>query len=528
MFFGNIFIAGLIGALGLWIGFPNKFIQFPPAVFLWPLALVYLGLNAESYSRAWRTGWICTFAGMICALYWLYLPVHTVGQLPLPAALACAFFICICLAAQGALFSLGAFLFKKLSIFYFSILLSLLWYLLEYIFAIIIGVPWLPLCGALAAWPVLLQGACLIGAYMLGALWLLGLLLPAKAIYEKIIDGISFKLFPFVTGASILLCLLSLGLIRLYVNLEPKTSQTEQEITALFIEGNVDQNQKWVPAFQTSTLDLYMRLSQEGLKKIPEKEKNNLVLLWPETALPFFLETNTTLTKSLLDFVKDIGEPLLFGAPGMEKGKSLEDSEIFNRAYLVNPDGSIEGFYDKQHLVPFGEYVPSWLKLQFLEPLLQGVGIYSEGRNPCPLRYGSLALGILICYEGIFPWLAQERVDKGANILVDISNDGWFGNSPAALQHLYLTLIRCVEQNRWLLRSTNTGLSAIADNLGQIKLVGESFKRGFLYGNARLIEQKSIYHSIASYLPWSALAIFILIIIWLAKKMHSGIFKTGK
>lgn len=528
MISGKLFIAGLIGAMGLWIGFPNKFVQLPLAVFLWPLALVYLGINAESCARAFRFGWLCTFAGMVCAMYWLYLPIHTVGQLPVAASLACAFFVCLCLAVQGALFSLGAFCFKGPGIFGFSILLALLWYILEYLFALAVGVPWLPLCGALAACPLLIQGACLTGAYALGAIWLLGLLLLFCPLYEKIDRGISLYPLPSMAGIAILFSLLAFGALRLYMHPQALNKAGEAEMTALFIEGNVDQNQKWLPVFQTSTLDLYMRLSREGLAEIPDREKSNLLLLWPETALPFFLETNAGLMGRLARFVEDIRLPLLFGAPGMEEGKSLEDSRIYNRAWLINSDGQIEGFYDKEHLVPFGEYVPSWLQLNFLEPLLQGVGIYSEGQNPNPLLHGSLALGLLICYEGIFPWLAQERVDRGANILVDISNDGWFGSSPAALQHLYLTLVRCVEQNRWLLRSTNTGLSAIVDNLGRIRLAGESFKRGFLYGNARLIEKKSIYHAFAPYLPWSALSVFIILLIKFILKDSFRNMRKGK
>lgn len=279
---------------------------------------------------------------------------------------------------------------------------------------------------------------------------------------------------------------------------------------ALFIEGNIDQNQKWVPAFQASTLDLYIKHTKDGLSAIQEKSDNFLVL-WPETALPFFLEKSRPLTSRLFQFVRQMGEPLLFGAPGLEEGKELSESGVFNRAYLLNPDGQIEAFYDKEHLVPFGEYVPSWLKLEFLEPLLQGVGIYESGRDASPLRYASLALGMLICYEGIFPWLAQERVEKGANILVDISNDGWFGRSPAAVQHLYLTIARCVEQNRWLLRSTNTGLSAIVDNYGRIRILGSQFVSGSLYGKAWVLEEKSIYHRLSPYLPGCAFVCLLMI-----------------
>lgn len=151
--------------------------------------------------------------------------------------------------------------------------------------------------------------------------------------------------------------------------------------------------------------------------------------------------------------------------------------QVFNRALLLDPSGNTAGHYDKEHLVPFGEYVPEWLNWNFLADLLQEVGVYTPGRSAAPLVHEDLRLGMLICYEAVFPWLAQARVEHGANVLVDISNDGWFGRSPAALQHLYLASLRAVEQGRWLLRGTNTGISAIIDARGRVTVRGASSKK---------------------------------------------------
>lgn len=114
------------------------------------------------------------------------------------------------------------------------------------------------------------------------------------------------------------------------------------------------------------------------------------------------------------------------------------------------------------------------------------MGVYTEGTTTAPLHYRNLALGMLICYEGIFPWLAQDRAAQGANILVDISNDGWFGATPAARQHLYLTALRALEQNRWLLRGTNTGISAVVDPRGRLTLRGGQFRAQALWARAGL------------------------------------------
>jgi apolipoprotein N-acyltransferase len=127
----------------------------------------------------------------------------------------------------------------------------------------------------------------------------------------------------------------------------------------------------------------------------------------------------------------------------------------------------VVGFYDKEHLVPFGEYVPlgEWLPLG---KLVESVGDFSSGRNQRAPSIGDIALGVLVCYEGIFPELAQKRVEEGATLLVNISNDAWFGDSSAPWQHLQLSLLRAVEQGRWLARATNTGISLLADPQGRI------------------------------------------------------------
>lgn len=170
------------------------------------------------------------------------------------------------------------------------------------------------------------------------------------------------------------------------------------------------------------------------------------LVVWPETALPFFFENNPLLAPKVRELAARSQTPLLLGAPGMERRPGVREPDIYNRAFLLGPDGRTLAHYDKEHLVPFGEYLPSWLNWKFLEALLQGVGVYTEGTTTAPLHYRNLALGMLICYEGIFPWLAQDRAAQGANILVDISNDGWFGATPAARQHLYLTALRALDR----------------------------------------------------------------------------------
>ena len=287
-----------------------------------------------------------------------------------------------------------------------------------------------------------------------------------------------------------------------------------ESMAVLFVEGNVDQNRKWLPAFQRQTVDLYLALTRAGLAARPAADRDaKPLIIWPETALPFFFETKPALAALVRDMALEAHSPLLFGAPGVERRPGQTEPAIFNRAFLLGPDGATIGHYDKEHLVPFGEYLPNWLNWGFLEALLQGVGIYETGTAVAPLRYENLALGMLICYEGIFPWLAQARVADGANILVDISNDGWFENTPAARQHLYLTVLRALEQNRWILRGTNTGISVVVDPRGRLTARGGQFRAESLWARAGLSTTPSLYHRLAPWLlPTAALFCLALLV----------------
>ena len=365
-------------------------------------------------------------------------------------------------------------------------------------------------------WPVVVQAADLVGAYGLGGLWLLTALfcLFSLPLVPQAAARRAFRPRLLATGLALAAVLLAYGAWRLDAHPFRAEPSGPESMAVLFVEGNVDQNRKWLPAFQRQTVDLYLALTRAGLAARPAADRDaKPLIIWPETALPFFFETKPALAALVRDMALEAHSPLLFGAPGVERRPGQTEPAIFNRAFLLGPDGATIGHYDKEHLVPFGEYLPNWLNWGFLEALLQGVGIYETGTAVAPLRYENLALGMLICYEGIFPWLAQARVADGANILVDISNDGWFENTPAARQHLYLTVLRALEQNRWILRGTNTGISVVVDPRGRLTARGGQFRAESLWARAGLSTTPSLYHRLAPWLlPTAALFCLALLV----------------
>ena len=500
----------LLGGMSIWLGFPNDLMDIPMLVFLWPCTLVFLGLHASNYKHAFLLGWLSSITGTAIALYWLALPMHLVGGVPWFGAALCGLFVASCIATMGGFFCLSTYHTRHLPSWSQSILLALTWAFLEITYAIIAGFPWLPLAGALATSPPLFQLADIVGAHGVAALWL-GAIFP---IFFAL-PGIKQKGFAKANcyvGLSLVVLMLFYG----FLKLEDRIAMTSDNITAdtfpiLFVEGNIDQAQKWLPEFQRSTVAHYLRLSNDGLARYKEELRTQRPLvIWPETALPYFFGQKDSLDAKILEFSKQHGVSLLFGSPA-ENGQSflLKDPPVYNRAWLINGKGTLCGFYDKEHLVPFGEYVPKAFNLSFLSGLLQEVGMYTPGEITSPLRDGKLSLGMLICYEGIFPWLAQKRVADGANILVDISNDGWFLKTPAARQHLYLTALRAVEQGRYILRGTNTGISAVIDNRGCIVWHGGQFQSAAHLAWAETREELTFYHRMW---PWIATCGLLLVV----------------
>jgi apolipoprotein N-acyltransferase len=141
---------------------------------------------------------------------------------------------------------------------------------------------------------------------------------------------------------------------------------------------------------------------------------------------------------------------------------------LYNSAALVDPNGDLVGRYDKIHLVPFGEYVPFKNVFSFAGGLTKEVGDFSSGKSRDPLDAGGKKLGVFICYESIFPDEIRHLAANGAQVFVNISNDGWYGDSGAYAQHLKQARMRAVENERWLLRDTNTGVTASIDPYGRV------------------------------------------------------------
>jgi apolipoprotein N-acyltransferase len=233
---------------------------------------------------------------------------------------------------------------------------------------------------------------------------------------------------------------------------------------AVLVQANIPilQEGDWTKAYFDDTLSQLTALSinpQAGKQRRPD------LVVWPESPAPFYSD-DSTLRTSLTQIASDKQAWIVIGNVGAVK--SATATEIFNSAGLVNPRGDWVARYDKVHLVPFGEYVPFKQWLGFAGGLTKEVGDFTRGVLREPLQAGNEKLGVFICYESIFPDEVRLFAAHGAQVFVNISNDGWYGDSGAYAQHLKQARMRAIENDRWLLRDTNTGVTAAIDPYGRI------------------------------------------------------------
>ncbi len=471
-------IPALIAMISAGLGYANPLFHLPAAALGFPLALGFIGLSAGSPKEALKKGWIAGSLACLVVLYWIAYPVGVYGNLPWALAVPCPILVAMAMGTYyGAYSCILYFAARTFSPLILCIFSALLWTTLETAQGVLFtGFPWLVLTSAFSFRPEWIQGASIIGGYALSGL--LASISTAVLVWKKSHGAKAWSI-------AIIVAILLFGGART-VPEDFSKLKTAETANIGIVQGNIDQASKWDEKYKKATFNKYLLLSE----KLTEQAD---LVIWPETAMPFYIQDPGLMRARLFNFSTRTGTPVLTGAPGyiMHGPRSFS---LYNRAFLIKP-GSIElEWYDKAHLVPFGEYVP--LKdILPLEKLVQGAGDFIPGDDAGPLESGNLAMGMLICYEGIFPELAQERVAKGANLLINISNDAWYGKTSAPYQHLGLVAIRAVEQGRYLIRGTNTGISACIDPLGRISSDTDLFVDAAVIAKPKLMQGETFYHA---------------------------------
>ena len=332
--------------------------------------------------------------------------------------------------------------------------LAALWTLAEWVRGqVLTGFPWNLAATVWGFWPAAQQTAALIGAWGLSLLTVLAAGLPALL-------GWTHGRRAAWTGAGMALCVVAVviggGLMRLQVAPAPGT-QVHDDVRLRLVQPGIPQHLKWRDDLRLQHVRKHIDLSRR-----PGFDSRTHVI-WPETAVPYFLSRQPDLRRRLAR-AAPAGGALLTGAPRMsEQG----GRRVFHNSLLaLGPDGATLGSYDKVHLVPFGEYVPLRQYLP-LPKLTQGASDFTPGDGHGALAIDGLPpFSVLICYEAIFP---QEVVKPGTRPawLLNVTNDAWFGVSSGPHQHLASARLRAIEQGLPLVRAANTGISVIVDPWGR-------------------------------------------------------------
>ncbi|OGQ86077.1 MAG: apolipoprotein N-acyltransferase [Deltaproteobacteria bacterium RIFOXYD12_FULL_56_24] len=493
--FGRACLLALLASALLFLASPGLF-ALPQLAWL-AMVPLFWSLSNQPPRRAALLGLICGLAYYLPLLYWIVIVLATYGQVPLPIAVLALFFLALYMSCYLAGFAfLCAKTSRHLSLLVFA---PACWVALDLLRGLLFtGFPWLDLAYTQYNLPQLIQIADLTGHHGLTFLMVLAngliFILSTSLVHRKPASS------PVIIIAATLLLLAASGYSIRRMQTLPTTLDQAEKMEVAAVQGNIPQDQKWQPAFQRGTIDTYLRLSNElYLNKKPQ------LIIWPETALPFYPYEHPLFLRLHSELILPRQTYLLTGVPHREKASGAEPLTYTNSAFLLSPNGQVTGRYDKQHLVPFGEYIPFRHILGFASPLVETLGEFTPGQITPPLSCENSRVGVLICFESIFPEISRRQAEDGANLLVTITNDAWFGRSSAPWQHLAMGVFRAVETRKTLVRAANTGISAFIDPMGCIQGASPLFAEYARSQPVALLDGLTCYVRWGYLFPWGCL-----------------------
>jgi apolipoprotein N-acyltransferase len=470
----------LASASGLFLplSFPKSDLGLLAWVALVPLHWALDGKNkAEAFWIGWLSGTIA-FTGMMS---WVVTAMNTYGKVPLAISYGLMLLLTAYLGLYVGLYSAGAVWFRSLIPRYGFFVFPCLWVTLELLRTYALsGMPWGLLGYSQYRQIEIIQIADHMGVY--GVSFLIVLVNVALAEFLSWLMPYFRNFRPArlpweLAAMATLVVTLSWQYGLATLSETPFSGIPRSSISVGVVQPNIDQAVKWDTAHREQTLARFDQLT-ERLGHATD------LVVWPEAATPFVFEREPVYQLQLIALANRAQAPILFGSPALRFYPDRRPY-LMNSAYLLAPDGQLLGRYDKQHLVPFGEYIPLKSSLLFfLDKMVEGIGDFEAGTGPTVLtltpkpRSASasntgttpkpISFGVAICYEVIFPNLVRQFAANGAEFLVTVTNDAWFGASSAASQHFSMVVFRSVENHLAFARSANTGISGFIDPFGRI------------------------------------------------------------
>lgn len=471
------------------------------AVFLIPICLsilLVLEQGCLSKKQSFFIGWWFGFGYFVAGLYWIGV-AFTVDSgahaalIPIPTLLLPA-----CLAIFTGLSTLLIHILKARGIIRI-IAFAGIWTLLEYIRGILFsGFPWNLLGYAWGDILPILQWSAYFGIYGLTAFTVLIGSIPSLLADSKISQR--HKNYIILGDCALLAILIAGGIVRL----QTPPLETFADSGLRIIQPNNNQADKWKPKTRFTHVQKLEKLSTENTGSFK-------FLIWPETAVPFFMTTDERISTYLQRLVPK-GGALITGAPR----KDPNARRYWNSVQALGDNGSILGIYDKRHLLPYGEYLPlrSFLVSSGIASLIPALDNMSDFSFPDPSAQNVMQLEnlppfrTLICYEVAFPWEVKDEIEF--DWILNVTNDAWFGHTSGPYQHFVISKTRAIEQGVSLIRSANKGISAVVDGYGRILQKLDPTQTGFL--DAQLpkpLKNRTLYSRIGEIIPLMICFIFV-------------------
>jgi apolipoprotein N-acyltransferase len=403
-------------------------------------------------------GWVCGVLWYIGTCYWIYPVMHGYGNLGVLASGFIMMGYCLIMGMHHGVFGLLVVLMARRSTLGNQrplLFAPVFWVALEFFRDRIIGVPWEPLGNAQVDNIPFARIAGFTGVYGLSFAIILvncaftaGLLLFGRRRTNLLIAA---------TAAAIAL--------QFGAFLSPASINSTRE--AVLVQSNAPiLNTEWPDDLYERTMSELGQISTKATPPNPPGEPG--LIVFPESPAPF-LVTDPRFRVWVANIARQTNSYLIVGSIALaETRDEAGRPQLLNSALVIDPQGNVAGRYDKIHLVPFGEYIPFKSLLFFANKLTREVGDFARGTERKVFDLNGTKVGVVICYESIFPDEVREFAANGAQVFVNISDDGWYGESSAPFQHLQMARMRAIENQRWILLATNNGVTASIDPLGRV------------------------------------------------------------
>jgi apolipoprotein N-acyltransferase len=443
-----------------------------------------VNLRAATPGQAFLLGYVSGILWFAGTCYWIYDTMHEHGGLSVPVALLALFLFCLYLGLYHGLFGLLLGMAAGPGRDHRRAIISIpfLWVAVELARTRVTGFPWDLLGTAQVDNIPLSRIATLTGVYGISfEIMLVNVALAAAFLVPR------KKRNPLLVAALAAGAVLQAGSL-------VDAPALAGDRAALLVQENIPVDENWTrDTFQRTLRELTeLSVKADSAGRAETRGKTDLIV-WPESPAPFF--TNDPFFREpVSEMARTTQSWVVTGAIGSNRaGQSGSSSELFNSAALVSPAGEWTARYDKVHLVPFGEYLPFPRLFAFAGGLTKEVGEFTPGTSRVALHAGHTALGVFICYESVFPDDVRQFADNGAQVFVNISNDGWYGDSGAYAQHLNQTRMRAIENERWILSATDTGVTGSIDPYGRVVARMPRKERGTLVAPYALTSVTTFY-----------------------------------